>query len=413
MPCVRGAVLWLTVVACAVPAWGAAAKTTKKPAVTKKAKPPTKKKRKTPEAPAVANPDAESPEAVPSVDPPTFIPDGDAEPQSAPAAAPARAPTLDPEMVTPMPTERPPELNPIRPMRDKPTIAVLDIDVAVPSEHLDAATFTDQILSSFDRTDMFIAIGTKHRDTYVGLEHQPVVLNCTERESSCTNALGKATGTDYVLTARVEKPGSRYLVTVRMIDANKAKVIAHASAQADEPEQLREAVWRATQEALEGYGNSLPAADAARWAARPREQPPASVVTSSGPVSQFGAWALLVGGYQPLSVTGKRVSAGGDVSLNFRRGRFDVAAGAVIAASPGARVALGLAVVDATFRLDLLLRGTAFPAVGWYGGGLAVQLEWVLTPHFGMVANVAGEAYPGQGSFIVALLGAFGLAARF
>jgi hypothetical protein len=405
---VRGAVIWLALVAFAAPA---SAAVSKKPAIAKKAKPAKKKKKPAPAAASAPDPGPAhaTPEPVPAVEPPVLLPDSEPEPEA--PAAPPPASSAAPDVVTPPPTERMPSQATPPGSYDKRTIAALGVFVTAPGESLDAAALGDTLRASLEGTDMLLVVGPTELAPTLSLERQAPLLSCLE--GTCVSNLVQAVGTDFVFTAGIGHEGPRYVVTTRMIDSAKQRVIARSTVAVEETGQLLEAVWRATQQTLDSYGSSLPTADAVRWATRPRPEPPASLTASSGPVSQLGAWALLVGGYQPLSIAGKRASAGGDVSLNFRRGRFDVAAGVVIAASPGARVALGLAVVDSTFRLDLLLRGTAFPGVGWYGGGLAAQLEWVLTPHFGVVANLAGEAYPGQGSVIVALLGGFGMAARF
>lgn len=296
--------------------------------------------------------------------------------------------------------------------KGKPTVAVLDVEVTVPGEKLDASAFSDMVLTAVDSSQAFKVISAKEIVTMLGIERQKQLLGCSE-ETSCIGEIANALGSDYLLVASVGRVGENYLVSARLINGLSNKITARSTVQAKSANALLEAVWRATQLTLDGYGASLPATEAQAWAARPKPTPPASVVAVEEIPSRFGISAAAAFGYQPLSSQGNRGSLGAQVDLTFRRGRLDLAAGVIIAPSPGARVTATWALLDTRARVDVGLRGSVFPGLGLYGGGVTSGFEFGLHHNFALNARVAGEAYPIQGTVVLALLGAVGVAARF
>lgn len=320
---------------------------------------------------------------------------------------PAPAPVVEPpkEIAAPTPPAPP------RP-KGRPSVAVLDVDVTVPGEKLDAAAFSEMVLNAVDSAKTFKVISSKEISTMLGIERQKQLLGCGE-ESTCMTEIANALGSDFVMVGSVGRVGDNYLVSTRLINGATNKVTARASVQAKSANSLLEAVWRATQQTLDGYGASLSAAEAQAWAARPKPTPPATLVAVDETPSRFGVSATAAFGYQPLSTPGNRGSVGAQVDLTFRRGRLDLAAGVVIAPSPGARVTATWALTDQRARVDVGLRGSLFPGLGYYGGGLTSGFEFGLNDHFALNARVAVEAYPVQGTVVLALLGGAGVSARF
>ncbi|MBK7858671.1 MAG: hypothetical protein IPJ65_08625 [Archangiaceae bacterium] len=322
-------------------------------------------------------------------------------------------PAPEPKPVEPGPTARPaPAAPPAPAVKRKPTVAVIEVDVTAQGERLDAAAFSDMMVTAIDSRQAFIVVSSKDIAAMLGIERQKQLLGCSD-DTSCMSELANALGTDFVMLGSVGKVGDSYLVSTRLVEAARSKVTARASVQAKSPNALLEAIWRATQQTLDGYGESLPSPEAERWAARPKPEPPATLTVAEETPSRFGLAAAAVLGWQPLSVAGKRGSVGAQVDLTFRRGRLELAAGVVIAPSPGARITFTWALLDARTRIDLGIRGTAFPGAGLYGGGVTAGFEFALNDHFGLNARVAGEVYPAAGSVIFAMLGAAGVSVRF
>jgi hypothetical protein len=269
------------------------------------------------------------------------------------------------------------------------------------------------VVTSVDSVQAFKVISSKEIATMVGIERQKQMLGCSD-SSSCMAEFANALGADYVMVASVGRVGDNYFVSTKLIDGSRNTVAARASVQAKSANSLLEAIWRATQQTLDAYGASLPDAEAAKWAARPKPVAPATLIAAEEHPSYFGVFAGASFGYQPLSVPGMRSSVGAQVDVTWRRDRLDLSLGVAVGYFPGVRLTAEWALLADTFRLDVGLQGAAFPGVrSLYGGGATVSASVALSKIFSLQARVAGEAYPTQGTVIVALLGTGGVAARF
>ncbi len=339
--------------------------------------------------------------------------------KSAPVkSAPAKAPTkleMPPPPVFKAPP--PPPAAPAAPAAPRPaekrTMAVLDVEITAVNEKLDGSAFTEMLTSAVDGTGMFKVVSSKDLSTMMGLERQRQMMGCSE-DSSCMAELANALGAELVLVATVGRVGENYLVTVKLIDAKRSKTVSRGGAQSKDPNLLLNAMWNVAQETLDGYGRSLPPEEAQRWAARPKPEPPAGLVAAQeGTPSSFGLAAGVVGAFQVLSEPGKRGSIGAEVDVTWRRGRLDLGAGIIIGPNLGARVYGAFALIDSRFRLDLGLRGAAYPGLGLYGGGPVAVAEFALTPLFAVTATGGAEIFPAPGTPVLALLGTVGAAVHF
>lgn len=212
------------------------------------------------------------------------------------------------------------------------------------------------------------------------------------------------------------KVGANYLVSARLVDAQRAKVLARSSIQVNDANLLLNAVWQMAQQILDSYGNSLAGADADKFKNRSRTPPASAMVAEKKEEeepSQLGVSLQAVGGYQPLSDPGKRGSVGGELMLGWRIRRVDLGIGAVIAPQPGARVSFSFALLDSVGRLSVGLRATAFPGAQAFGGGPAVTYEFPLGDTFAVLGSGAAEIYPSSAAPVVAVLGGAGVAAHF
>lgn len=322
-------------------------------------------------------------------------------------------PAPPPVEPTPAPTPAPePVVDTTPKVPEKLVILVLDAEVTVPGEKLDANAFTEMVVSSVSGSGQFRVIGGQEIRTMIGVERQKQLMGCSE-DSTCMSEIGNAMGSNLVLNANVGRVGDTYLVTLKLVDGAKARVVARSALQTRDANALLGVMWHGTQEVLNAYGAALPKAEAERWAQRPKQEPPAAITAQASTPSFFGATVLAVGGLQVLSEPGKRGSIGAEVDLTFRHAQLDVAAGVIIGPNIGARIAASWAVYDSRLRLAVGLRGAAYPGLGLYGGGPSFGAEFALTKNFGLTAIGAGEIYPAPGLPVVALLGSLGATARF
>lgn len=333
-----------------------------------------------------------------------------ARPKNEPKA-PAPVVTPAPEVTPAAPPVAPPAA-PAPRKADKPSLAVLDVEVTVPNEKLDAAAFSELLVSAADGPAMFRVISSKDITTMLGLERQRQLMGCNE-DTSCMTEIANALGAEFVLVGTVGKVGENYLVSARLIDGLASRVVGRGSVQATDPNLLLSALWSATGQALDTWGAGLSGAEAQRWANRARPAPPAAMVVSKPLESSFGATVGAVGGYQVLSVPGQRGSIGLQVDGTWRLSRFDLALGLIIGPNLGARVTATWALVASRFRLMAGLRGSGYPGLVAYGGGPVVAAEFAFTPWLAASASGGSDFYPTASGLVVVLLASAGVAMHF
>lgn len=248
----------------------------------------------------------------------------------------------------------------------------------------------------------------------LGMERQRQLLGCTE-DTSCMAEIANALGTDLVAVATVGRVGNTYLVSVKLIDGRTSRTAARASTESNDPNLLLKAIWSASQDMLEKYGAALEPEMAAKWASRPKQSAPAQLVaaeTTSVP-QYFGVSLGVVGGIQLFSAPGNRGSIAAEVDVTYRRQRLDISAGLVVAPNLGVRVAIAFAVLASRLRIDIGVRGTGYPGLGLYGGGLMAVADFSILSWLSIYALGAAEAYPTKSAPVLVLLGTVGPAARF
>lgn len=327
-----------------------------------------------------------------------------------PVVAPQPPAPVVTEPPPPAPVATPPAPAPM-PKDGKLSVAVLDVDVTVPNEKLDAAAFSEMLVNSIDGTGMFRVISSKEIATLIGLERQRALLGCSE-DSSCMAEIANALGSDLVAQGSVGKVGSTYLVSVRLIDGRTSRTAARANAQVSDSNALLRAVWTSSQEMLEKYGASLPPEQAAKWASRPKQETPTQVAVDTTP-NFFGVQAGAVAGYQVLSEPAKRGSIGAQVDVTFQRGRLDLGVGLIIGPNLGVRITATWALIASRFRLGVGLRGAGYPGIGLYGGGPVTTAEFTIVSVWSVFAAGGAEISPGGAAPVLVLLGTLGTGVRF
>ncbi len=107
----------------------------------------------------------------------------------------------------------------------------------------------------------------------LGFEKQKQVLGCAE-DSSCLAEIGGALGVEFVLSGQVGQIGSRFHLSLQLLDARKSKVVSRVARFSDRDEdRLAEAAQRSLGELL----------DAARAASQQRVATPPAKAPAANP----------------------------------------------------------------------------------------------------------------------------------
>ncbi len=322
-------------------------------------------------------------------------------------APPAPTPEPAPAPIEPVSAEPPAPVAEVP--KGPPSLAALDVLVSVPNEKLDAAAFTEMLTTAVHQSKLFKVISSQDIAIMLGLERQRNLLGCTD-DTSCLTEIADALGTSFVMQGTVGRVGDTYLVTVRLIDSKRSRVVGRGVGQTGDANLLLNQIWKSTQEAIDAWGATLPAEEGRQVAARPQVEPLKAVAPAR---SKLGVIVAVVGGYQPLAPEGSRGSVGGEVAASWRLGRLDLGAGVVISPTPGARIFGMLALTQGQHRFSVGLRASAFFGAAAFGGGPAVEYELGLNETFGLRVLGSGEVYGSQQGVVLALLAGLGASARF
>lgn len=109
----------------------------------------------------------------------------------------------------------------------KVKIAVTDIKT-VQGVAKGTATILSEIVVSEVARRGYAVISQGDIDSMLGFEKQKQMLGCSE-ETSCLAEIGGALGVEYLITGQVGKIGSRFRISLLVVDARKAVVVARAA----------------------------------------------------------------------------------------------------------------------------------------------------------------------------------------
>ena len=112
----------------------------------------------------------------------------------------------------------------------------------------------------------------------IGFEKQKQMLGCTD-QASCLAEIGGALGVDYVVSGQVGQIGSRYHLSLQLLESRKAKVLARSARFSDKDEDALASAAQATLADLLGtVGRAAPLAPASAASAKaiPLPPPPAA-----------------------------------------------------------------------------------------------------------------------------------------
>ncbi len=329
---------------------------------------------------------------------------------AAPAPAPEPAVVVTPEPPPPAP---PPAPNVPKKKKDaRPSVAVLNVEMTVTGESLDAAALTDFFIASIDEPGYLKVVGSKEISAILGFERQKALLGCGDSE--CMSNIAGALGVDLACFGSVGRVGDSYVVAGRLVDSNRGRVLGRSSVRTNGSNGILPALHQVAGELIGSYKASLSAPELERVTALAQPKPMPAMVRAESSVELIGLELRATGvmAYQPKAEAGLRGTVGATVELGYRLGfGLGFGVGAIISPYPGGRVTVDYRLVSSPVALDLAVRGGYWPSAKAMGGGAVVHAELPLGSYFGLTAEVAGEYYT-AGPAQLAVLGGLGVAAH-
>jgi TolB-like protein len=186
-------------------------------------------------------------------------------------------------------------------------VAVMDVKNVQGVPEGTAIILTDIVVSEVARSRVDV-VSKGDIAAMIGFEKEKQILGCSD-DSKCLAEIGGALGVDYMLTGQVGLIGSRYRISLLLVDSKKAKVAARSARFCDRNE---DALAQAAQETVAELLAAIPRPEGAPAAAaaappkpaaaapKPAAAPPAAV--AAAPVSQMvvkrgpnrtGAWIAI------------------------------------------------------------------------------------------------------------------------
>jgi TolB-like protein len=176
-------------------------------------------------------------------------------------------------------------------------VAVMDVKNVQGVPEGTAIILTDIVVSEVARARVDV-VSKGDIAAMIGFEKEKQILGCSD-DSKCLAEIGGALGVDYMLTGQVGLIGTRYRISLLLVDSKRAKVAGRSARFCDRNE---DALAQAAQETVAELLAAIPrpegapaaAGAAARSAAPPVAVAPASqtVVKKAGP-DRTGAWIAL------------------------------------------------------------------------------------------------------------------------
>jgi len=194
----------------------------------------------------------------------------------------------------------------------KTKVAVTDVKNVQGVQAGTATILSDIVVSEIAKAG-YDVVSQSDINAMIGFEKQKKVLGCVD-DSSCLAEVGGALGVDYMLAGQVGQIGTRYRISLLLVDTRKARVAARSAQFSDQNEDaLARAAEATVKELMKGIpvGTAVPppvvAAPAAPGKPAPNLAPAApapaaagtAAVATSAPGPRRGgtaAWVTLGGG---------------------------------------------------------------------------------------------------------------------
>jgi TolB-like protein len=159
----------------------------------------------------------------------------------------------------------------------KPDVAVMPFDLRKLDVEL-GNTLTDTFQITFAKVTGLNVIGQMDISAMVGLEKEKQLLACAE--GSCLAEIGGALGVRYIVTGRFAGVGDSWVITVKLIDVQRASVVLSDQETVDSPGEKE--LLKAVQELAQRFAVAAKAKTAAKVTA-PVAPPPAAAAPPQAP----------------------------------------------------------------------------------------------------------------------------------
>lgn len=155
----------------------------------------------------------------------------------------------------------------------KTKVAVMEVKNVQGVAEGTATILTDIVVSEIARHGLDV-VSKSDITAIVGFEKQKALLGCSD-DSSCLAEIGGALGVDFMLTGQVGQIGSRFRLSLILVDVKKGKVAARA---ADFCDKNEDALANAAQARVKEIIAAMQVASAERAAAAGRASPVAAPI---------------------------------------------------------------------------------------------------------------------------------------
>ncbi len=159
-------------------------------------------------------------------------------------------------------------------------VAVMDVKNVQGVQEGTAVILTDIVVSEVAKSRVEV-VSKGDISAMIGFEKEKQILGCSD-DSKCLAEVGGALGVDYMLTGQVGLIGSRYRISLLLVDSKRAKVAARSARFCDRNE---DALALAAQETVAELMAAIPRREAAPVAAAPAPAP----MTAAGAAAAPGA----------------------------------------------------------------------------------------------------------------------------
>ena len=236
-----------------------------------------------------------------------------------------------------------------------------------------ATILSDIIVSEVSRQG-FDVISQSDISAMVGFEKQKKMLGCDE--TSCLAEIGGALGVDYLIAGQVGQIGTRYRVSLLVVDSRKARVAGRA---ANFCEQNEDALARAAETTVGQLVGSMRAGESKQppppAALRAAEPAPAAaaipVTTSAGSTSTSAGGRHMTTGTWIAWGTGGALILGGTAAIAGAKSKYDK-----LQAKQGTQGYLDAYNKDASGIRSQAVLGTVLVGAGVVAGGVGGWLYW-------------------------------------
>jgi TolB-like protein len=188
------------------------------------------------------------------------------------------------------------------------------------------ATILSDIVVSEVARHGYDVISQSDISAMIGFEKQKKMLGCDE--TSCLAEIGGALGVDYLITGQVGQIGTRYRISLLVVDSRKARVIGRAANFCDQNEDALARAAEATVGQLitsirAGESNQLaPPVAAGRSPATAPAPSPARDASAGQATASLGGRHMTTGTWIALGTSGALV-IGGSLAVIGARNKYD------------------------------------------------------------------------------------------